>query len=217
MSELKTLLAKGLDELGVSLSEDQQRNLLVYRDLLARWNKTYNLTAIRDPKEQVVLHLLDSLAVSPLIPAGTTLILDVGSGGGLPGIPLALMHPDIYFTLLDSNGKKSRFLTHLLTQLPLANVSVVHSRVEQFQPGGLFDVVISRAFSSLSLFWELTSPLCKTEGKLLAMKGKLSQQELDLLDDGLLISNQALCIPGVDAERHLVVMKPHLKTDEQRL
>jgi len=217
MSELRQQLEDGVEQLGLSLSEAQIEHLLVYQDLLARWNKTYNLTAIRDPKEMVALHLLDSVAVSPYLPAGTASLLDVGSGGGLPGIPLALLHPEIEFTLLDSNGKKSRFLTHLLTQLPLSNVTVVHSRVELFQPEARFDVVISRAFSSLELFLKLTSSLCKHEGRLLAMKGKLPQQELQLLDKGRLLSTQALGVPGVDAKRHLLVMKPLLTTDEPHL
>ncbi len=217
MSELRQQLENGLEQLGLSLSEAQIEHLLVYRDLLARWNKTYNLTAIRDPKEMVALHLLDSVAVSPHLPSDAASLLDVGSGGGLPGIPLALLHPEIEFTLLDSNGKKSRFLTHLLTQLPLSNVTVVHSRVELFQPEVLFDVVISRALSSLELFLKLTSSLCKHEGRLLAMKGKLPEQELQLLADDLLIFAQTLSIPGVDAERHLLAMKPILTTDEPRL
>lgn len=217
MSELRQQLEEGLKQLGLSLSEAQIEHLLVYRDLLARWNKTYNLTAIRDPKEMVALHLLDSVAVSPHLPTGIKTVLDLGSGGGLPGIPLALLHPEIEFTLLDSNGKKCRFLTHLLTQLPLLNVIVVHSRVEQFQPEVLFDVVISRAFSSLELFVALSSPLCRDEGQLLAMKGKLPELDLLLLAEDQLLSTQTLGIPGVDAERHLLAIKPFLTTDEPHL
>lgn len=141
-------LARGADELGVALDADKQRQLLAYLALLIKWNKAYNLTAVRDPDEMVSRHLLDSLSIVPYAEAGDNW-LDVGSGGGMPGVPLAILFPEKRLTLLDSNGKKTRFLTQVKLELKLANLEVVHSRVEAFRPESPFDGIVSRAFSSL--------------------------------------------------------------------
>ncbi len=145
-------LSLGARSLGVALSDAQHGQLLAYLALLVKWNKAYNLTAVRDPDEMVSRHLLDSLSVVPFVAAGGARWLDVGSGGGMPGVPLAILFPERQFTLLDSNGKKTRFLTQVKLELKLANLEVIHSRVEQLQPPQPFDGIVSRAFSSLEDF-----------------------------------------------------------------
>lgn len=142
-------LSTGARQLGVELSPQQQEKLLGYLALLIKWNKAYNLTAVRDPDEMVSRHLLDSLSVMSFIHNDTQRWLDVGSGGGMPGIPLAILHPHKQVTLLDSNGKKTRFLTQVKMELKLDNLQVIHSRVEEFQPAQPFCGIISRAFSSI--------------------------------------------------------------------
>ena len=152
-------LQQGARELGVDLSEQQQAQLLAYLALLIKWNKAYNLTAVRDPDEMVSRHLLDSLSVVPFVAEAGDNWLDVGSGGGMPGIPLAILFPERRFTLLDSNGKKTRFLTQVKLELKLANLDVIHSRVEAFTPEQPFSGICSRAFSSLEDFSNWTRHL----------------------------------------------------------
>lgn len=206
-SQVTQTLAQGIAALGLSLDEGRQERLLAYLALLVKWNKTYNLTAIRDPLEMVTKHLLDSLAVLPYLHGAR--VLDVGSGAGLPGIPLAIGDPARQFTLLDSNGKKTRFLFQAKGELRLANLSVVHSRLERYQPGALFDTVTARAFASLADMAAGTAHLLAPGGVLLAMKGEYPQDELDALPPGFVAREIiALTVPGLEAQRHLVRIAP---------
>jgi 16S rRNA (guanine527-N7)-methyltransferase len=173
---------------------------------LSKWNKAYNLTAVRDSKAMVTLHLLDSLAASPWLYGKN--ILDVGTGAGLPGIPLALVQPDVKFTLLDTNGKKVRFVNHVAGVLELENVLPVQARVEEYEPEQLFDSIISRAFSSLADFIAGSAHALAPEGRLLAMKGKLPDDELAELPEGWSVSRvEELHVPRLEAERHLLVLE----------
>jgi 16S rRNA (guanine527-N7)-methyltransferase len=177
--------------------------LLKYLGELVLWNKAYNLTAVRDPAEMVTRHLLDSLAILPHVEGRTC---DVGSGAGLPGIPLALANPALHVTLLDSGGKKARFLRHVQRTLPLGNVEVVEARAEKFQPPARFDSVISRAFGALAEFLAATAHLGAERGRWLAMKGKLDRKELASVPPAFRIEREVqLKVPGLDEERHLII------------
>ncbi|HBC02222.1 16S rRNA (guanine(527)-N(7))-methyltransferase RsmG [Stutzerimonas kunmingensis] len=201
-------LVRGALALGVELSEGQQQQLLAYLALLIKWNKAYNLTAVRDPDEMVSRHLLDSLSVVSFVAESGQTWLDVGSGGGMPGVPLAIMFPDRSFTLLDSNGKKTRFLTQVKLELKLANLEVVHSRVEQFQPAEAFDGITSRAFSSLEDFASWTRHLGNTQTRWLAMKGVQPDDELQRLPaDFRLDACHVLKVPGCQGQRHLLILR----------
>ena len=201
-------LLQGARELGIELSVLQQEQLLAYLGLLIKWNKAYNLTAVRDPDEMVSRHLLDSLSVVPFVAELGDNWLDVGSGGGMPGVPLAIMFPDRGFTLLDSNGKKTRFLTQVKLELKLANLEVVHSRVEQFQPAEAFEGITSRAFSSLEDFANWTRHLGNTETRWLAMKGVQPDDELQRLPaDFRLDACHVLKVPGCQGQRHLLILR----------
>lgn len=201
-------LSRGAEELGVSLDEPGKQQLLTYLALLIKWNKAYNLTAVRNPDEMVSRHLLDSLSVAPFVAEGGNRWLDVGSGGGMPGIPLAILFPDRQFTLLDSNGKKTRFLTQVKLELGLANLEVVHSRVEQYRPELSFDGITSRAFSSLADFSEWTRHLGNADTRWLAMKGVHPDDELQSLpDDFSLRSCEVLKVPGCQGQRHLLILR----------
>ena len=199
-------LTQGARELGVDLSEAQHEKLLGYLALLIKWNKAYNLTAVRDPDEMVSRHLLDSLSVVPYIQGERQ--LDVGSGGGMPGIPLAILFPDMNVTCLDSNGKKTRFLTQVKLELKLDNLQVIHSRAEAFQPEQPFTGIISRAFSSLEDFTQWTRHMGDTQTRWLAMKGLHPADELVALPaDFRLESAQALAVPGCQGQRHLLILR----------
>ena len=201
-------LREGALQLGIELSEDQQRRLLGYLALLHKWNKAYNLTAVRDPAEMVSRHLLDSLSVVPQAEAGGARWLDVGSGGGMPGIPLAILFPERQFTLLDSNGKKTRFLTQVKLELKLANVEVIHSRVEAFRPEQPFTDITSRAFSSLEDFANWTRHLSDGQTRWLAMKGVQPDDELQALPaDFQLEQCLVLKVPGCQGQRHLLILR----------
>ncbi|WP_312396526.1 16S rRNA (guanine(527)-N(7))-methyltransferase RsmG [Stutzerimonas kunmingensis] len=201
-------LVRGALALGVELSEGQQQQLLAYLALLIKWNKAYNLTAVRDPDEMVSRHLLDSLSVVSFVAESGQTWLDVGSGGGMPGVPLAIMFPDRSFTLLDSNGKKTRFLTQVKLELKLANLEVVHSRVEQFQPAEAVDGITSRAFSSLEDFASWTRHLGNTQTRWLAMKGVQPDDELQRLPaDFRLDACHVLKVPGCQGQRHLLILR----------
>ena len=203
---LEVKLASGLQEMGITLKPETQAQLLHYLELLHKWNKVYNLTAIREPGKMVYHHLLDSLAVLPHI-QGKRLI-DIGSGAGLPGIPLAIANPELEVVVLDSNHKKTVFAQQACIELGLQNVTVVCERVENWQPDQKFDVVISRAFSDLGEFFKLTKHLVAPKGFLLAMKGLYPYEELaQLPSDAKVQETLSLLVPGLNAQRHLVVIK----------
>ncbi|MEG0862811.1 MAG: 16S rRNA (guanine(527)-N(7))-methyltransferase RsmG [Pseudomonas sp.] len=199
-------LSTGARQLGVELSEAQHAQLLAYLALLIKWNKAYNLTAVRNPDEMVSRHLLDSLSVMPFIHSERW--LDVGSGGGMPGIPLAILHPDKKVTVLDSNGKKTRFLTQVKLELKLDNLTVIHKRVEEFQPQQPFSGIVSRAFSSMENFTNWTRHLGDEQTQWLAMKGLHPADELVALPaDFRVDSEQALTVPGCQGQRHLLILR----------
>ena len=201
-------LAQGAQTLGVALSPLQQEQLLAYLALLIKWNKAYNLTAVRNPDEMVSRHLLDSLSVVPFVAQYGDNWLDVGSGGGMPGIPLAILFPERRFTLLDSNGKKTRFLTQVKLELKLANLEVIHSRVEEFRPQVPFSGICSRAFSSLQDFSDWTRHLGNGDTHWLAMKGVQPDDELQALSaDFRLQSCDVLKVPGCQGQRHLLILR----------
>jgi len=182
-------------------TEEQRERLLEFLALLQKWNRVYNLTSITNPEQMVRLHLLDSLLVLPHLHG--TRILDVGTGAGLPGIPLAVMSPDREFVLLDGSGKKTRFVRQAAIELGLGNVRVVHERIEKFDSPSGFDTILCRAFSSLSQIVALTARLLTPGGIILAQKGRLPEDEIRRLNHvGVKIFPAK--IPGVDAERHLI-------------
>ena len=199
---LRPELAAGLEALGLPAA--LATPLLAYLALLARWNATYNLTAIRDPRDMVAKHLLDSLAMQPFV-RGLRTLADLGTGPGLPGIPLAIATPALQVTLVESNGKKARFLREAARQLGLGNVQVAESRIEAFQPGTHFDAITARALATLPLILELGGHLPGPGGRLLAMKGVVPDEEIATLPAGWrLAAVHPLRVPGLDAERHLV-------------
>lgn len=201
-------LREGAIELGVALSAEQHEQLLAYLALLIKWNKAYNLTAVRDPDEMVSRHLLDSLSVVEHVREAGDNWLDVGSGGGMPGIPLAIMFPERRFTLLDSNGKKTRFLVQVKLELKLDNLEVVHSRVEAYRPERPFDGISSRAFSSLQDFSDWTRHLGNADTQWLAMKGVHPDDELQALPaDFRLSATHVLRVPGCQGQRHLLILR----------
>lgn len=183
------------------------RRLDAYLQALQRWNRVYNLTAVRQPEAMVSRHLLDSLAAAPWLPASGR-VLDVGSGAGLPGIPLSLVSPTLQFTLLDSSGKRTRFIQQMIAELRLDNVAVVHGRVEDHRPAAGYQAVLARAFAALADFVALSAPLCAPDGRLLAWKGRWPERELAALPPGCRIEYTALSIPGLDAARHLFSIDP---------
>lgn len=200
-------LSTGAREMGVELSARQHDQLLAYLALLIKWNKGYNLTAVRDPDEMVSRHLLDSLSILPHVDDSPRW-LDVGSGGGMPGIPLAIMFPEKQITTLDSNGKKTRFQTQVKLELKLDNLQVIHSRVEAFRPEQPFTGIVSRAFSSLEDFTNWTRHLDDTQTRWLAMKGLHPADELVALPaDFHLDSAHALAVPGCQGQRHLLILR----------
>ena len=201
-------LARGAAQLGVQLTSAQQEQLLAYLALLIKWNKAYNLTAVRDPDEMVSRHLLDSLSIVEFVRAAGDNWLDVGSGGGMPGIPLAILFPERRFTTLDSNGKKTRFQTQVKLELKLANLEVVHSRVEEFRPAQPFAGIVSRAFSSLADFAHWTRHLGDADTRWLAMKGQYPHDELAALPaDFRVEAKHVLQVPGCTGQRHLLILR----------
>lgn len=203
MDSCREKLNQGLSALSLPLAEPEVEAMLKFINLINKWNKAYNLTAVRDPLEMVDLHLLDSLAILPHVKSPR--LADIGTGAGLPGIPLAICLPDCQFTLVDSNSKKTRFVQQAVLELQLKNVEVVHSRVELFKPQHLFSTVISRAFANMGDIVNLTGHLLAEDGLLLAMKGQIPEQELaELSLDYTVIP---LNVPGIDAERCLICME----------
>lgn len=202
-------LRAGIRQLALELTEDQIQKLAAYIDLLVKWNKAYNLTAIREPQEMVVKHLLDSLAIVPHI--NQSPLLDVGTGPGLPGIPLAITRPDLDLTLLDSNGKKTRFLTQAKVSLGLDNVTVIHGRVEDAiadqKTDKRFQIVTSRAFASLSDMVTLARDTLAEDGHFVAMKGVIPEDEIaDLPEWAKVEQIIPLDVPNLNAERHLIIL-----------
>jgi 16S rRNA (guanine527-N7)-methyltransferase len=191
-------------ELGLDLDKETQQKLLDYLALLEKWNKVHNLTAVRNPEDMVTLHLLDSLSVLPHIKSGR--LLDVGSGAGLPGIPLAIVLPELQVTVMDSSHKKASFMRQAKAALLIPNLEIVCGRVEEFQPPDKYDMVISRAFSDLAEFMRLTSHLCADDGQWLAMKGVYPYDELAQIN-GPTSEVIPLRVPGLEAQRHLVFLK----------
>ncbi len=208
LSELRTLLRQGVGALRLTLPPAAEERLLAYVDLLGAWNRAYNLTAIREPAAMVTHHLLDSLAITSWVHGPR--VLDVGSGAGLPGIPLALARPSLQLTLLDANGKKARFLTQAKLELGLQNVTVCHARSEavKFEPP--FDTVVARAVATLAQLIAHADRHVAPQGIVLAMKGRYPQHELAALPAAWTATRiEALTVPGLAAARHGVVLQRH--------
>ncbi len=201
----RSLLTQGAAALDLPLPADAQGRLLCYLELLERWNRVFNLTAVRDPERMVTAHLLDCLAVVPHLPPGT--LADVGSGAGLPGIPLAVARPESRITLVETNQKKVAFLRQTVAELGLGNVTLYDGRVEDWDSAEIRDAVISRAFSPLGEFLRLTETRVVPGGTWLAMKGTHPQQELEKIPQGYEVEVIPLRVPGLQAERHLVKLK----------
>lgn len=198
-------LASGIALLGADLPADAQDRLVAYLALLAKWNRTYNLTAVRDEREMVAYHVLDSLAVLNHLPGGS--LADIGSGAGLPGIPLAIARPHWRIALAESNGKKAAFLEQCKIELGLDNLEVVARRVETWQPDRPFAVVISRALADLALFARLAAPLLAPGGTIAAMKGVFPKAEIEKLPLDVSVTRVIeLQVPGVEGVRHLILM-----------
>ena len=202
-------LAEGIAALGLNVDQAAQTKLLAFVALLEKWNQTYNLTAIREPGRVLTHHLLDALATLPHLPQRRALrLIDVGSGAGLPGIPLAIARPDWSVTLLDSNRKKVAFLRQAAAELRLASVVVAAARVEDYAPEIPFDVAISRAFASLPRFVAAARHLVGAGGRLVALKGAYPHEELASLPPGLhLAAAQTLEVPGLNEMRHIVIVQ----------
>ena len=201
---LRHRLDEGLAAMGLDLPDSVRGRLIDYVELLARWNSAYNLTAVRDPGEMVARHLLDSLAIAAHVSGAS--LADLGTGAGLPGIPLALLQPERQFTLVDSNGKKARFLREAVRSLKLANVRVFEGRVQDVP--GQFDCITARAFATLADMLNWAGGLLADGGSWLAMKGKLQDEEIAALPAGFRIEQTlALAVPGTVGERHLIVIR----------
>ena len=199
-------LQSGLKEMGLDLSGEQQDKLLAYVEMLKKWNKTYNLTALRDESQIISHHLLDSLTLPPYLEGAQTM-LDVGSGGGQPGIPAAVCRPDLQITLLDANTKKTSFLQQAAIELELKNVRVVSGRVEAVQ-GLRADVITSRAFAELANFVNWTAHLLQDGGRWAAMKGVYPAAEIDRLPDSVCVERvDKIRVPQLNAERHMVILR----------
>ncbi|EIS6476619.1 16S rRNA (guanine(527)-N(7))-methyltransferase RsmG [Salmonella enterica] len=199
-------LSRLLDEAGISLTDHQKNHLVAYVGMLDKWNKAYNLTSVRDPAEMIVRHILDSIVVAPYLQG--LRFIDVGTGPGLPGIPLAIVLPDAHFTLLDSLGKRVRFLRQVQHELKLENITPVQSRVEAYPSEPPFDGVISRAFASLSDMVSWCRHLPGDKGRFYALKGQLPEDEIASLPNNFSVESvEKLRVPQLEGERHLVIIK----------
>ncbi len=204
---LAQVLKQGAEALQLELDQAQQDQLLDYLALLHKWNNVYNLTSVRDPMQMMTLHLLDSLAAVPAF-AGATNVLDVGAGGGLPGIVLAIARPDMKVSMIDTVHKKTAFLTQVKVELGLANVTVYTKKVQDLQVKQPFDVITSRAFADLSDFIEWSQHLLAEDGRFIALKGTAPQDERERLPGDWKVQDlQPLRVPGLEAERHLVFVQ----------
>ena len=203
---LLNVLQGALAKTDLQVSEQQQTKLVQYVQLMHKWNKAYNLTSVRDPQQMVIKHIVDSVVVSPYLQGDC--FIDVGTGPGLPGIPLAILHPEKHFTLLDSLGKRVRFMKQVGFELQLKNINPVQSRVEQYKSEIRLDGVLSRAFASLKDMLHWCQHLVDSEGVFLALKGQFPEQELADLPEGfVLVDSAPLLVPGLDGERHLLKLK----------
>jgi 16S rRNA (guanine527-N7)-methyltransferase len=203
---MHALLTKALQANAITLPETAIQQLSAYLALLQTWNRAFNLTAITEPEDMVYLHIVDSLLVAPCLQG--TRCLDVGSGAGLPGIALAVAEPDRHWVLLDKNSKKTRFLTQVVAELGLRNVSVVHTRCEDFHPTQGFDSILARAFGTLSMFVQTTQHLLSPGGSWIAMKGKYPQDELaDLPNTVEAQQIKRIVMKGTDVDRHIVCLR----------
>lgn len=203
--QLHTELLNQLSQNHFSINEIISKKLVEYVLLLHKWNQIHNLTSIRDPLQMLSKHIIDSLAISRYLQGPN--ILDVGTGAGLPGLPLALTHPQYHFALLDSNGKKTRFLTHVIQTLMITNVDIIPLRVEKYHPENCFNSIVSRAFSQLNEFLHKTKHLCCKNGIFLAMKGQYPSEEIEALNaDFKLINAKSLQIAGLEEKRHLLII-----------
>lgn len=200
-----TRLNEALTAMGLAIEAEKQSRLLDFLALLKKWNSTYNLTAIHEPDKMLTHHLLDSLAVLPHVTADR--LLDVGSGAGLPGIPLAIARPDLAVTLIDASHKKCAFMRQAAIELKLDNVTAHHGRVEDLRPDSPFPQIVSRAFSDLSDFVRLTRHLLADGGELLAMKGLYPNEEIAQLKGARVKRDVELHVPGLGADRHLIVLE----------
>ncbi|MEH6589361.1 MAG: 16S rRNA (guanine(527)-N(7))-methyltransferase RsmG [Halioglobus sp.] len=206
-AQLRTLLLQGCDSLKLDLTDEQITLLLDYLELLVKWNKAYNLTSVRDPVQMVIRHLLDSLAIVKY--CNSSRCIDVGTGAGLPGVPLAIVYPDREFLLLDSNGKKTRFLFQVKTALGLDNINIHHGRVESYQGEQLFEEVFSRAFSSLRDMVAGCQHLLSDGGVFKAMKGAYPDQELTAIESVATVKAvHSVIVPGLNEQRHLIELTP---------
>ena len=210
MPTLDAALSAGIDDLGLALDASRRTQLIAFIGLLAKWNKTFNLTAIREPERMLTHHLLDALAVLPQLPTASGLrVLDVGSGGGVPGIPLAIARPDWHVVMVDASQKKVAFQTQAAIELGLTNVESQATRIEDYVPSASFGVVIARAFSDLASLAALAARHLAPGGRLYAMKGAYPLDEFAALPKQFkVVAAPALRVPGLDAERHLIVMEP---------
>lgn len=201
-------LSRLLADAGISLTDHQKNQLIAYVDMLHKWNKAYNLTSVRDPYDMLVRHILDSIVVAPHLQGER--FIDVGTGPGLPGIPLSIVRPEAHFTLLDSLGKRIRFLRQVQHELKLENITPVQSRVEDFPSEPPFDGVISRAFASLNDMVTWCHHLPGQNGRFYALKGLLPEDEIASLPAEFSVESvEKLRVPQLDGERHLVVIKPN--------
>jgi 16S rRNA (guanine527-N7)-methyltransferase len=199
----ESILIAGAGQLGITLTGAQAAQLLRLLDELDDWNQRMNLTAIRERGQQVTKHLLDSLSIQPFLRG--TRIVDIGTGAGFPGLPLALVNPERQFTLLDSTAKKLKFIDHVAQLLGMSNVQTVHARAESYEPEQRFDIVMSRAVGPVLKFMDWSTHLCVGGGRLLAMKGRYPHDELAKLPNGWKLAGvHRLSVPGLDEERHLV-------------
>lgn len=206
MNPMKTMLSEGLQHMGIELTVPQQLQLLAFVDLLKKWNSTYNLTALRDDQAVISHHILDSLTLLPYVQTARG-VIDVGSGGGMPGIPVAIARPDLPVALLDANSKKTSFLQQAVIELGLKNVQVINARVEAMV-GEQFDVITSRAFAELGDFVSITKQLMAQNGRWVAMKGVYPYEEIDRLPAYVdVITVDKLNVPHLEAERHMVVLR----------
>ncbi|EOD78133.1 rRNA small subunit methyltransferase, glucose inhibited division protein GidB [Grimontia indica] len=202
---MKQRLAQLIEQAGMNIPAEQQAQLIGYVEMLHKWNKAYNLTSVRDPNEMIVKHIMDSIVVSQHLDGQS--YIDVGTGPGLPGIPLAIINPEKSFTLLDSLGKRIRFIRQVLHEQKITNVTAVQSRVEDFQPEQGFDGVLSRAFASMSDMVNWCHHLPSPQGQFLALKGQVDQVEIDELPAGCSVTDiKPLTVPGLEGQRHLVIL-----------